>query len=144
MTASPSLRSGKVQGAAPRRGGGLRLLLVEDYDCTAEILGRLLRRAGYYVTIAGDIEAARQFLEECPFDLLISDIGLPDGSGLELMEHVRACHGIPGIAVSGFGAPTDVEASLLAGFSAHMVKPVEWRRLDAAIQEFGHAHTTAS
>ena len=68
--------------------------------------------------------------------MLISDIGLPDGSGLELMEFAHSRYNLNGIAVSGFGAEEDVDASLAAGFAEHMVKPVEWRRLNAAILKF--------
>ena len=67
------------------------------------------------------------------FDLLISDIALPDGSGTELMTWLRAISGIPGIAISGFGMNGDIEKSLEAGFAVHLVKPVKMEKLEAAI-----------
>ena len=67
------------------------------------------------------------------FDLLISDIALPDGTGIELMTYLRAISGMPGIAISGFGMNGDVTKSLDAGFAEHLVKPVKIENLEAAI-----------
>ena len=67
------------------------------------------------------------------FDLLISDIALPDGTGTELMSYLRAISGMPGIAISGFGMNGDVDKSLDAGFAEHLVKPVKMENLEAAI-----------
>lgn len=71
---------------------------------------------------------------ETDFELLISDIDLPDGSGLELMWQLRARSAVKGIALSGFGSPDDVEQSRVAGFAEHLTKPVEFRHLEQAIQ----------
>jgi CheY-like chemotaxis protein len=68
------------------------------------------------------------------FDLLISDVGLPDGNGMELLRHLRSKFTIRGIAISGFGMDADISKSLEAGFSAHLVKPVKLEKLEAAIQ----------
>ena len=68
------------------------------------------------------------------FDLLISDVALPDGTGLELMMQLRAISNIPGIAISGFGNNGDIERSLQAGFSEHLIKPVKLDTLEAAIE----------
>jgi CheY-like chemotaxis protein len=68
------------------------------------------------------------------FDLLISDIALPDGTGMELMMQLRAICGIPGIAISGFGNNGDIEKSMQAGFSEHLVKPVNLEKLEAAME----------
>ena len=68
------------------------------------------------------------------FDLLISDVALPDGTGMELMMQLRAISNIPGIAISGFGNNGDVERSLQAGFSEHLIKPVKLDTLEAAIE----------
>jgi DNA-binding response OmpR family regulator len=67
--------------------------------------------------------------------LLISDVGLPDGSGLELMKALRDAQNIKGIALSGFGTDEDVAASAAAGFAAHITKPVDWDRLRAEIEK---------
>jgi CheY-like chemotaxis protein len=67
------------------------------------------------------------------FDLLISDIALPDGTGMDLMIQLRAIANVPGIAISGFGNDGDIERSLQAGFSEHLIKPIKLDKLEAAI-----------
>jgi CheY-like chemotaxis protein len=67
-------------------------------------------------------------------DLVICDVGLPDGSGVELMRELIARHGLSGIALTGYGMGSDVRASLEAGFLAHFTKPVDIRALREAIQ----------
>ena len=67
--------------------------------------------------------------------MLISDIELPDGSGLELMDAIRSRRPMPGIALSGFGSADDIEHSLAAGFVVHLTKPVDFRRLEEVIQQ---------
>jgi CheY-like chemotaxis protein len=70
-----------------------------------------------------------------PFDLLVSDIGLPDGSGIDLMERLNAEHSMVGIALTGYGMEDDIRKSRDAGFREHLVKPVDLNKLDAVIQE---------
>jgi signal transduction histidine kinase/ActR/RegA family two-component response regulator len=112
----------------------LRILLVDDHPDTSVALERLLTRRGHIVTAARDMRSAMEAVESRQFDLLISDVGLPDGSGLELMAHLRVTSGIRGIAISGFGMNGDVEKSLQAGFTEHLVKPVNLEKLEAAIE----------
>ena len=90
----------------------------------------MLGQRGPEVATAGNLAAARALLSGRAFDLLISDIELPDGSGLEL---AREHPGLPGIAVSGFGTDEDVRTSESAGFSAHLTKPIDLRSLEEAI-----------
>ena len=78
------------------------------------------------------------------FDLLISDVGLPDGSGLELMKALRETQGLSGIALSGFGTDDDVAASRAAGFVAHLTKPVDWDRLRSEIERLTSAKDSTS
>jgi signal transduction histidine kinase len=111
-----------------------RILLVDDHPDTSTALERLLTRRGYVVAAARDMRSALETAELGRFDLLISDVGLPDGSGLELMTRLRATSGIRGIAISGFGMNGDVEKSIQAGFSEHLVKPVDLETLEAAIE----------
>ena len=68
------------------------------------------------------------------FDLLISDVGLPDGTGMELRRRLASTSPICGIAMSGFGTSADIERSFAAGFSKHLVKPLKVEELAAAIQ----------
>jgi DNA-binding response OmpR family regulator len=110
----------------------LRILLVEDNADTLCYLELVLRRHGYAVTAAASLAAARRALAGGAFDLLISDIELPDGSGLDLLRE-RPEPAIPAIALSGYGSEDDVRESRSTGFAVHLVKPVLAEALDAAI-----------
>ena len=122
--------------AAPADGvRPLRILLVDDHVDTTAALKKLLTRRGHTVAAAANIRSAVEVAEGGPFDLLISDVGLPDGSGLELMTLLGARFGMPGIAISGFGMNGDVERSIKAGFSEHLVKPVQLEKLEAAMAQ---------
>jgi signal transduction histidine kinase/ActR/RegA family two-component response regulator len=111
----------------------LRILLVDDHQDTCAALERLLIRRGHLVAAMPDMRSAMEAATRNQFDLLISDIALPDGTGTELMTCLRAISGIRGIAISGFGMNGDIQKSLQAGFSEHLVKPVKLERLEAAI-----------
>ena len=109
-----------------------RILLVEDHGDTLQILSRLLRKWGYGVTTASSVQAALDRASEQPFDLIISDLGLPDGSGCELVRQIKG--GIPAIALSGYGTEEDVRCSLDAGFSEHLIKPISFQTLRATVE----------
>lgn len=111
-----------------------RILLVDDHHDTSIALRNLLTKRGYIVSAARDMRSALETATQNEFDLLISDVGLPDGSGLELMAQLRAMSNIRGIAISGFGMNGDVEKSIQAGFLDHLVKPIDIERLEAAIE----------
>lgn len=118
----------------------LHLLLVEDHADTAEALADLLRNRGHRVivscTLAQGREAARALQEgDDPLDLIVSDLGLPDGSGLDLMRELVECYGLRGIALSGYGMEEDVRRSLEAGFLLHLTKPVCPKVLLTALHE---------
>ncbi len=112
----------------------LRILLVEDHADSARIMARLLSADGHTVQMAADVATALKLARELPFDLLLSDLGLPDGTGLDLLRALRA-QGIalPAIALSGYGQEADVQAARNAGFAAHLTKPLVLRRLQQAI-----------
>jgi signal transduction histidine kinase len=112
-----------------------RILLVDDHPDTSVALEKLLTRRGHAVAVAYDMRSAMEAAERGQFDLLISDVGLPDGSGLELITRLQAKSGIRGIAISGFGMNGDVEKSMQAGFSEHLVKPINVEKLEAAIEQ---------
>jgi two-component system CheB/CheR fusion protein len=113
----------------------LRLLLVEDHADTAEAMACLLEAKGYVVRVAGSLAAAHQAIEADPgFDLVISDLGLPDGTGIDLMSELSRGYGLPGIALSGYGMEDDVRRSREAGFKAHLTKPVSLEALEEAIR----------
>src|SRR5438477_777210 len=127
--------SGLAGDASPAaRHEGLRLLLVEDHDDTREVLARLLSRRGYKVEAARSAQEARLLSSEKTFDLLVSDIALPDATGCELLKELGSKHRLCGIAMSGFGSDADVAQSRAAGFLEHLVKPIDATALDAAIQ----------
>jgi PAS domain S-box-containing protein len=122
----------------------IQILLVEDHEDTARVLGRILRNAGFEVSHAGTVAQARTLAAGRPFDLLISDLGLPDGSGLDLMQALRDTQGMKGIALSGFGTDDDVAASVAAGFAAHLTKPVDWERLRVEIERLRPTRDSAA
>jgi two-component system CheB/CheR fusion protein len=111
-----------------------RLLLVEDHVDTARTLARLLRLSGYRVRTAGTVAEGLAAAASDRFDLLISDLGLPDASGHDLMRQVRALYGTPGIALSGYGMEEDVRQSLEAGFLDHLIKPINLDHLKAVLE----------
>jgi CheY-like chemotaxis protein len=136
----PAAREAPGPAAADPPASG-RLLLVDDHADTALVLSWVLERAGYTVTTAGTMRDALK-LPPRDFDLLVSDIGLPDGSGLDLMRRMRR-KGLRGIALSGYGTERDVRSSREAGFDLHLTKPVEMNRLLAAIGSLMKAATSA-
>ena len=115
----------------PRPGG--RILYVEDHDETRRVMGRLLQGLGYSVRPAASVAEAVALAEHEPFDLLVSDIGLPDGTGHDVMRHLKPS-GVPGIALSGFGQDEDLRRSSEAGFETHLVKPVTLETLEAVVR----------
>jgi signal transduction histidine kinase/ActR/RegA family two-component response regulator len=112
----------------------LKILLVDDHHDTCAALEKLLARRGYLVAISHDVRSAMEAAARNEFDLLISDIALPDGTGMDLMMQLRAVANVPGIAISGFGNNGDIERSLQAGFSEHLTKPIRLENLEAAIE----------
>ena len=118
-----------VEGQPPK---ALRILLVDDHVDTCTVMGKLLTARGHKITVAHDMKSALEKVQADGFDVLISDVGLPDGSGMELMAKSRGV--LVGIAMSGFGTEADAARSLEAGFSQHLVKPVTMEKLDAALQ----------
>ncbi len=125
----PTVSPGGATGTAQ-----IRLLLVEDHTDTARTLARLLRGAGFEVVAAADVATAIAAAEREKFDVLVSDLGLPDGDGYQIMRAVRARRIIPGIAMSGYGMEEDMLKSREAGFTEHLVKPIDLPQLIASIR----------
>jgi PAS domain S-box-containing protein len=112
----------------------MHVLLVEDNEYTSSAMAQLLEIVGHTVSVAASVATATQMIRSTAFDLLISDIGLPDGSGLDIAPVWTRCRdGKPSIAITGYGMEEDVQRCLLAGFSAHLTKPVDFDRLEAMI-----------
>ncbi len=100
------------------------LLLVEDHEATRNTLARLVKTRGYEVVATGSATEAKEKALEQYFDLVLSDIGLPDGDGYELMRGLHTQHGLRGVALTGYGMEEDMEKSRAAGFIAHLTKPI--------------------
>jgi len=115
----------------------LRILLVEDHADTAEAMADLLRLSEHQVTIAGSVGEALAAADGNGggFDVVLSDLGLPDGSGQELMRELARRHGLKGIALSGYGMEEDIQHSREAGFAYHLTKPVDRQALEATIRQ---------
>ena len=113
--------------------GAQRILLVEDHLATRLALKRLLTKRNFSVADAGTLADARRLAAEGGITLLLSDVGLPDGNGYELMADLRARYGLQGIAMTGYGAPDDLMRSSAAGFAEHLTKPVTIEALDKAL-----------
>ena len=111
-----------------------RVLLVEDHLDTARVLNYLLTTAGFQVTVANCVQQAVAAGLQHSFDLLISDIGLPDGTGADVVRQLHQRSRIPAIALSGYGMDEDIRRSHDAGFSDHMVKPINVQQLHATIE----------
>jgi CheY-like chemotaxis protein len=131
----PTIKTREVTGNQAVDVGKRRILVVDDHGDTLRSMQLLLRRLGYEVLAAENMTDALQIAEEQPFDILLSDIGLPDGSGLELLKRIRQTRDVPALALSGFGMDEDIERSRDAGFSDHLTKPVNIDRLQAAIAQ---------
>jgi signal transduction histidine kinase/ActR/RegA family two-component response regulator len=119
----------------------LRLLLVEDHSDTAAMLRRLLLRRGYEVRLAESVEEALEAARDYDLDVLVSDIGLPDGTGIDLIRRLSDLKGgltFRGIALSGFGMTEDLERSRNAGFTEHLTKPVDFAILEKSLARIGH------
>jgi signal transduction histidine kinase len=113
----------------------LRLLVVEDHAATREVLRRLLTHSGHHVTLAGTKEEALAAFAASQPDVVISDLGLPDGSGIDLMRELQQRRKIPGIALSGYGMENDLKLTQEAGFVAHLVKPINSEQLRLLLSE---------
>jgi CheY-like chemotaxis protein/two-component sensor histidine kinase len=125
--------STQAASKAPHPQESLRLLIVEDHADTAMLLKRLLQASGYTVETAGSIAEAMEAAERDCFDIVVSDLGLPDGTGCDLMRQLRERYPVKGIAMSGYGMDEDLRKSFEAGFSEHLVKPVDISSLERAI-----------
>jgi CheY-like chemotaxis protein len=112
----------------------IRILLVDDHVDTSKVMKMLLERRGYKVSTADSVGTALEQVRGHEFDLMISDIGLPDGSGLDLMRTIKAeGRELKAVALSGFGMEEDIRRSMEAGFHEHLTKPVGVQKLQEVI-----------
>ena len=114
---------------------GLRILLVEDHEDTRHVFQAILSQKGHSVKGAATGEAALALASSNAFDLVISDLGLPDFSGTELMTILRERYSLRGVALSGYGMEEDIRRSKSAGFAYHLTKPVDPAKIDQLLAE---------
>jgi CheY-like chemotaxis protein len=110
-----------------------RILLVEDHDSTRIPLSRLLVRKGYEVIAVASAKDALSAVDGARFDLVLSDIGLPDMDGFALMQELRDQHGLRGIALTGYGMEADITRGAHVGFVGHLTKPISVKVLERAL-----------
>jgi len=134
-TLSPEVVTQAPAEQAPIVGPARHVLLVEDHHDTRNAMARLLKYFGCAVVTAGSVKEAMSLADRENFQLLVSDIGLPDGTGIDVVRHIKARYPIVAIAVSGFGNEDDIQRSLDAGFQMHMTKPVNVTTLRDAIDK---------
>jgi len=113
----------------------LRILLVEDHDDTRRVLARLLTHFGYDVALASNVQEALQTFRTGSFDAVLSDIGLPDGTGYDIMAEVKRTNNVRGVALTGYGMSEDVRRSKEAGFEFHLTKPVDVAELRTVLRK---------
>jgi CheY-like chemotaxis protein len=125
--------TGELVGAT---GSGLRILLVEDHEDTLHLMVRLLQGSGHQVKTANSVATALSAAAAEKFEFVISDLGLPDGSGIELMQQLIAKGpAIKGIALTGSADDDAGQQCLEAGFLKHITKPVDILKLESLLQE---------
>ncbi|HXZ07680.1 MAG TPA: response regulator, partial [Paraburkholderia sp.] len=123
-----------VVPAAPHPEGVLTILLLEDHLDTAEVMAQLISGLGHTVTVVGRVADALAATQTTQFDLVVSDVGLPDGTGLDFITAFREHSKVPAVALSGFGSDEDVRRCLAAGFTSHLTKPVNFIQLEQMIE----------
>jgi signal transduction histidine kinase len=137
LTPAPTVTPFQKSGAKANPCAEARVLLVEDHESTRAVMLRMLTRRHCKVEAAGSVAEALAIADgsDSPFDVLISDIGLPDGSGFDVIAALRKKHPVPGIALTGYGTDEDVRRSREAGFLTHLTKPVSIHALERAMAE---------
>ncbi|HTW87037.1 MAG TPA: CHASE3 domain-containing protein [Candidatus Binataceae bacterium] len=130
----PTMTGSGLSARADLRG--IRILLIEDHKDSAEVISHLLRNKGYFVEACATVTEALKIANEREFNLVLSDIGLPDGTGIDLIRRLRQRSSIPAVALTGFGMDEDIHRYKEAGFDAHLTKPVNFQKLEMLIHQF--------
>jgi len=120
---------------APGRKGQLRVFIVENHEDTRYLLGLLLEQLGHTVASVGSVGEALDLIPDSNSDMLISDVGLPDGDGWELLVRLGEDRPPYAVAMSGFGMSSDRARSLAVGYRHHLLKPVEPQQLEHLLDE---------
>ena len=128
-----------LSASRPNGRGPLRIFIVENHDDTRFLLGLLLEQLGHTVFSAATLAEALAQIPPAHCDVLISDIGLPDGDGWEMLQRSRLAGSVYAIAMSGFGMSSDRQRSLGVGYRHHLLKPVEPYQLERLLDEAAEA-----
>jgi PAS domain S-box-containing protein len=128
-----ALTGGEVLPVPDADEGGWRLLLVEDNHDAAETIVMCMESYGYQVTHVATCADAVRTARQGEFDIVLTDLGLPDGSGIDVGRALSQA--LPVVALSGYGATPDLQRSAMAGFSGHLVKPADPESIHAALQK---------
>ena len=133
QTAAAGGESASAPDAQRVESGGWRLLLVEDNHDAAETIVMCLEAYGYQVTHAATCADALRTAEQGRFDIVLTDLGLPDGSGIDVGRALSSQ--VPVVALTGYGATPDLQRSAMAGFSGHLVKPADPSAIHVTLQK---------
>jgi PAS domain S-box-containing protein len=127
-----------TDSAAPKQTAKqLRILLVEDHHDTRHALSRLLTHFGHQTSVADSTRRAFEMMASQQFDLVLCDIGLPDGSGYDVISQAKQKGPIKAVAITGFGTDEDIRRSKEAGSDFHLVKPVDFQELQMVLEQAG-------
>ncbi len=118
-------------------GKSLRILVVEDHRETLQTLSRLLNHFGHETSMANGAQSALAIVESKEFDVVLSDIGLPDGSGYDVIAQAKRKQPVKGVALTGFDKDEDVRRSKEAGFDFHLTKPIDFHELRTVLSQIG-------
>ena len=118
-------------------GKSLRILVVEDHGETRQTLSRLLCHFGHEIAVADSTESALRIVDSQDFDVVLSDIGLPDGSGYEVIAHAKRKQSLKGVALTGLDQDEDIRRAKEAGFDFHLAKPVDFHELRSVLGQIG-------
>jgi PAS domain S-box-containing protein len=141
-----AIPAGTVESVEPENTRGshkrLRILVVEDHGDTRRTLARLLSHFGHQIAVANSVESALRTFRSQQFDAIVSDIGLPDGTGYEIIKQAKQRYPVKAIALTGFGMDADLRRSKAAGFDFHLTKPVDFAELRTVLGEISSDEET--
>ena len=118
-------------------GKSLRILVVEDHGETLQVLSRLLSHLGHEILVADCMQSALEIVRSQEFDVVLCDIGLPDGSGYDVISQAKRKRPVMGVALTGFDKKEDIQRSKEAGFDFHLTKPVDFHELRSILGQVG-------
>jgi PAS domain S-box-containing protein len=130
-------KSGVGSKGPQKPAKSLRILLVEDHGDTRQTLSRLLSHFGHQISVADNMQSALEIAQSQKFDVVLSDIGLPDGSGYDVISQVKRKQPVKAVAITGFGTDEDVRRGKEAGFDFHLVKPIDFHELRTVLDQVG-------